>query len=472
LNFDARKGLTESEFDQSLKQGVAETDSDAMKNLKICNEIDVKLDRLSKRESNNGSLIDEKEKHTLKFIISKIALKDAVSMSLAPLTKGFGINFIGFSPAILFTALFDWDEKHFENANMNEKAVHGYKAIFNSLKTKKGKVKVKDAFEFITKVICNFQSNKLWSIGKHIDGLDKYVTRNTASNRAKSGNQASKYLQIDGLWLQTDGSSIHFVFKSSRKKSAPPKYRQNGVLVSGDVFLHEIENDLKVIAKADKNLMENMANPSEWKGPVVTKAAFQNILQLASVQKKKEAFNSAAKQVVLTSDGGIRYLFGLCAHTRERVAANEPTKITVSIAALREILYTGPTTKLFNNLVQDLKMSANTQADQDGLDTIDDLLKTIASTKPIDDDGLALFVHSYSQVFERYINFVLTHYRLSVFYRQDAYKKAQLELKMAKQRFFDQVFEFIMKMSQGDSCHNADWLLKEKNTAILFVFGK
>ena len=83
-----------------------------------------------------------------------------------------------------------------------------------------------------------------------------------------------------------------------------------------------------------------------------------------------------------------------------------------------------------------------------------------------------LSVHSYSQVFERYINFALTHYRLSVFYRQDAYKKAQLELKMAKQRFFDQVFEFIMKMSQGDSCHNAEWLLKEKNTAILFVFGK
>ena len=79
-------------------------------------------------------------------------------------------------------------------------------------------------------------------------------------------------------------------------------------------------------------------------------------------------------------------------HTRERVAANEPTKITVSIAALREILYTGPTTKLFNNLVQGLKMTANTQADQDGLDTIDDLLKTIASTKATDDDGLALFI--------------------------------------------------------------------------------
>ena len=45
---------------------------------------------------------------------------------------------------------------------------------------------------------------------------------------------------------------------------------------------------------------------------------------------------------------------------------------------------------LIDILVQDLKMSANTQADQDGLDTIDDLLKTIASTKPTDDDGLAL----------------------------------------------------------------------------------
>jgi hypothetical protein len=39
---------------------------------------------------------------------------------------------------------------------------------------------------------------------------------------------------------------------------------------------------------------------------------------------------------------------------------------------------------------------------------------------------------------------------------------------MAKQRFFDQVFEFIMKMSQGDSCHNAEWLLKEN----LFVSWK
>jgi hypothetical protein len=48
--------------------------------------------------------------------------------------------------------------------------------------------------------------------------------------------------------------------------------------VSGDVFLQEIENYLEALAKADKHLMENMANPSKWKGPEVTKAAFQNIL--------------------------------------------------------------------------------------------------------------------------------------------------------------------------------------------------
>ena len=407
-----------------------------------CNSYDPLLDSLCSIQSSVGTQLDDVHRQALKFILSKIQLKDALSMSLAPIQRGFGLNFIGVSPANLFMAVFDRKVEHFQEIG-NEKVKYGYTSIFKALK-KKDKPDVRDPLEFVFKVLCNFQSRRLWSTGRHIQELATYVTRTTRElplkpqqpQRQKRGEiqpqpKADLYLSAENLWLQTNGSSMHFVFKSTRKESAPPKYRQNGVLVSGDVFLNEIETDLQVLATADDILKSNMADPSNWQGPEVTKSAFRNTLRLAELEEKKKAFESAENQIVFTSDGGIRYIFGLCAQKRSTptnpptpttspATATSPTPktTTVQIAALREILYTGPTMKVFNNLVQDLKMTANTESTRNDLKTIDEMLQSIASHKPTDQNGLAMFVESYAAVFDR----------LSKFYRDPAYKAAQFKV--------------------------------------------